>query len=118
VPTSKVPDKIKIGPQYFVIEQRNRSQDATLNDGSYGYTIDDGNLIVIDAGIHRTKKQVTVLHEIMHCIRMVNDGLPKPKSEDSFDDWEHYFISMLEGNLLAVLRDNAELADWLLDRVE
>ena len=115
---SRIPTGVKIGSQTFYIKERDKSDDATLNEGSYGYTIDDGNLIVIDAGIHKTKKQVTVLHEIMHRVRMINDGFPKPKPDDSFDDWEHYFISMWEGNLLGVLRDNPDLANWLLDRNE
>ena len=114
--TSKIPSKVKIGPQVFDIVQRNKNEDATLNDGSYGYTIDDGNIIVIDSAISVTKKQVTLLHEIMHCVRLINDAFPKPTKEDDFEAWEHFFIAMWESNLLMVLKDNVELTDWLLDK--
>jgi len=117
-PISKLPDKVKIGPQYFTITQRNRNEDATLNDGSYGYTIDDGNIIVLDQGISKNKKQVTLLHEIMHSIRLINDAFPKPGKDDDFEAWEHFFIAMWESNLLMVLKDNPSLSDWLLDKNE
>jgi Mlc titration factor MtfA (ptsG expression regulator) len=104
---------IKIGPQNYVVEQRSRQNDGMLNDGSYGYTLDTGNIIIIDKDIAKSKQQVTLLHEILHAIRFNNDILPKPKKKDEFDDWEHYFIGLYEGNLLAVLKDNPELVEWL-----
>jgi hypothetical protein len=105
--------KIKIGAQEYEIIERTRNQDGMLNDGSYGYTLDNGNVIVIDKDIAKSKKQVTLLHEVLHAIRFNNDILPKPRKKDDFDDWEHYFIGLYEGNLLGVLKDNPEVLTWL-----
>jgi hypothetical protein len=107
--------KIKIGAQEYEVVERSRQQDGMLNDGSYGYTLDGGNIIVIDKDIAISKKQVTILHEVLHAIRFNNDLLPKPKKKDDFDEWEHYFIGLYEGNLLAVLKDNPQLVEWLIN---
>lgn len=104
---------IKIGPQNYNVVERLRQEDGMLNDGSYAYTLDHGNLIVIDKDIAQSKKQVTLLHEILHAIRFNNDALPKPKRKDDFEEWEHYFIALYEGNLLSVLKDNPQLVEWL-----
>ena len=106
---------IKLGPQTYTVEQRSRGEDGMLNDGNYAYTLDTGNLIVIDKDIATSKKQVTLLHEILHAIRFNSDGMIKPRKKDDFDTWEHYFIGLYEGNLLAVLKDNPDLVEWLMN---
>jgi hypothetical protein len=112
---SKLPEIIQIGAQEFTISQRSKKEDGMLNEGAYGYTLETENLIVIDADIHVSKKRVTVIHEIMHAIRLINDSPIKPKKEDEFEDVEHYFISMWEANLIQVLRDNPKLKNWIFD---
>lgn len=112
---SKLPESIKIGAQVFSVVQRSRKEDGMLNDGSYGYTLDTENLIVIDAEMHISKKRVTVVHEIMHAIRLINDSPIKPKKEDEFEDVEHYFIAMWEANLIQVLKDNPKLKNWIFE---
>jgi hypothetical protein len=109
----QTPKSVKIGAQLFEIVEHERKKDATLHDGNYGYTIDEHNIIVIDANIHMTKKQVTLLHEIMHAARMVFEGPVKPADGASADDWEHHFIGVWETSLLMVLRDNPEIVKWL-----
>jgi len=104
---------IKIGAQTYTVEERSIKDDGMLNDGNHGYTVESGNLIVIDKDMPKDKKQVTLLHEILHSIRFVNDGMPKPKAKDEFEDWEHYFIALYEDNLLAVLKNNPEVKEWL-----
>lgn len=111
----KMPETVIIGAQVFRIVERSRKEDGMLSDGAYGYTLDQDNLIVVDADIHLSKKRVTVIHEIMHAIRMTNDSPIKPKKEDEFDDIEHYFISMWEGNLIKVLKDNPKLMKWIFE---
>jgi hypothetical protein len=46
---------------------------------------------------------------------MTNDSPIKPKKEDEFDDVEHYFISMWEGNIIRVLKDNPKLMKWIFE---
>jgi hypothetical protein len=109
----KIPKSIKVGAERYSIIERSVIEDGMLNDGCYGYTLESGNLIVLQRDIPITKKQVTLLHEILHAIRMVNDGLPKPKKEDDYEEWEHYFIGLWDNNLLAVFKENPELTEWL-----
>jgi hypothetical protein len=106
---------VKVGPQKFDIIERDPAQDGMLNDGAYGYTLDNKNLIVIASGLGNGKQQVTMLHEILHAVRMNNDGMPRPNKDDDFECWEHYFIAMYETGLLAVLKDNPKLVEWLLN---
>lgn len=111
----KMPENIVIGAQVFRLVERSRKEDGMLSDGAYGYTLDQENLIVVDSETHLSKKRVTVVHEIMHAIRMINDSPIKPKKEDEFDDIEHYFISMWEGNLIKVFKDNPKLMKWIFE---
>lgn len=105
---------VKVGPQKFTVIERNPSEDGMLNDGAYGYTLDGKNLIVLASGLGNGKQQVTMLHEVLHAVRMNYEGMPRPTKEDDFEAWEHYFIAMYETGLLAVLKDNPKLVEWLL----
>ena len=106
---------IKVGPQKFDIIQRDPKEDGMLNDGAYGYTLDNKNVIVLSSYLSNGKEKVTMLHEILHAVRMSNDGMPRPSKDDDFECWEHYFIAMYETGLLAVLKDNPKLVEWLLN---
>ncbi len=107
------PKKVKIAGQLYSIEERDPKQDGTLNENNYGYTLDQGNLIVIDKSLALSKKQQTLLHEVMHAIRMVNDGPKKPTKKDDYEVWEHHFIGIFEADMLGFLKDNPEVVDWL-----
>ena len=106
---------IKVGPQKFDIIQRDPKEDGMLNDGAYGYTLDGKNVIVLSSDLSNGKEKITMLHEVLHAIRMNNDGMPRPNKEDDFEAWEHYFIAMYETGLLGVLKDNPKLVEWLLN---
>lgn len=108
------PKKVRIGAQTFKIVERSVKQDGTLNDNSYGYTLDQGNLIVIDASIAFTKKQQTLLHEIIHAIGMVyGSGQKEPSVKDTYDIWEHHFIGIWEAPMLSFIKDNPEVVAWM-----
>ena len=105
------PQKVKIGPQTFTIEFRDPAKDGMLNDGNVGYTLDAGNLIVVANNISLSKQQVTLMHEILHAMRMIfENGMPKKNA--SFDKWEHFFIGVYENAVLMLMRDNPELVEW------
>lgn len=109
-----IPSKVRIGAQIFKIEERSVKQDGTLNDNAYGYTLDQGNLIIIDANIAFTKKQQTLLHEIIHAIGMVyGSGQKEPGPKDTYETWEHHFIGIWESPMLSFIKDNAEVVAWL-----
>jgi len=110
----KIPSRVKVGAQIFKIEERTVKQDGTLNDNAYGYTLDQGNLIVIDASIAFTKKQQTLLHEIIHAIGMVyGSGQREPTPKDTYEIWEHHFIGIWESPMLSFIKDNPEVVSWL-----
>jgi hypothetical protein len=110
----QTPKKVKIGAQVFYIEERSVKKDGTLNDNSYGYTLDQGNLIVIDANIAFTKKQQTLLHEIIHAIGMVyGSGQKQPGAKDDYEVWEHHFIGIWEAPMLSFIKDNPEVVAWM-----
>jgi hypothetical protein len=109
-----IPSRLKIGAQIFKVEERSVKQDGTLNDNSYGYTLDQGNLIVIDANIAFSKKQQTLLHEVIHALGMVHAaGMKQPGSKDEYEVWEHHFIGIWEAPMLMFIRDNPEVIAWL-----
>lgn len=107
-------NKIKIGPQDFTIEFRNPDQDGMLSDGTHGYTLDYGNLIVISRNLSPSKQRVVLVHEILHACRMVLEGDMPTKKKD-YAAWEHYFIGIYENALLMLIRDNPDLVEWLKD---
>lgn len=105
------PNKVKIGPQTFRIEFRNPADDGMLNDGNVGYTLDSGNLIVVANNISLNKQQVTLMHEILHAMRMIfENGMPKKNA--SYEKWEHFFIGVYENSLLMMIKDNPDLVEW------
>ena len=105
------PTSVIIGPQIFSIEFRNPNVDGMLNDGSHGYTLDNGNLIVVSSEIGLGKQRVTLMHEILHAARMVfENGMPKREAD--YEEWEHYFIGVYENAFLMILRDNPKLIEW------
>jgi hypothetical protein len=106
------PTKVKVGSQIFKIDFRDPKNDGMLNDGTNGYTLDMGNLIVVSSALSRSKQQVTLLHEILHAMRMVFENV-MPKPEADFEEWEHYFIGVYENAILMVLRDNPDIVEWL-----
>lgn len=109
-----VPSKVKIGAQIFKVEERSVKQDGTLNDNAYGYTLDQGNLIVIDASIAFNKKQQTLLHEVIHALGMVHAaGMKQPGGKDEYEVWEHHFIGIWESPMLLFIKDNPEVVAWL-----
>jgi hypothetical protein len=109
----ETPKRVKIGGQVFKVEERTIKQDGVLNDSSYGYTLDAGNIIVLDASISLNKKQQTLLHEIIHVITMVYAGQVQPKPKDEYDIWEHHFIGLWEAPMLSFIKDNPEVVTWM-----
>jgi hypothetical protein len=106
-------DSVKIGPQTFRVEFRSTRDDGMLNDNSYGYTLDQGNLIVIAKDISESKQKVTLVHEMLHAARMIFEGTTTPHRKAEYDEWEHHFIGIFENAFLMIMQDNADLVNWL-----
>lgn len=107
------PTSVKIGPQSFSIEYRDTNLDGMLSDGSHGYTLDQGNLIVIANDLSISKQKIVVMHEVLHAMRMIfENGMPDKESD--YEKWEHFFIGVYENALIMFMRDNPEIVDWLM----
>ena len=110
----EIPSRVKVGSQWFDVIERSRRDDGMLHDDTYGYTLDQENLIVIDSEIAFSRQQLTLWHELMHAARNIYDTSVMPKKSDSFETWEHYFIGVWEESLLVLIRDNPKLLEYLL----
>lgn len=108
-----MPSEILVGTQTYKVVLRSPKEDGMLNDGSYGYTMDAGLIIVIDASISPTKQRVTLVHELLHAVHMTFGGATKPSKDADFEEWEHYFIGSYEESLLLVFKDNPSLLKYL-----
>lgn len=116
----KMPTKVKIGAQDWTIVERSRDDDGTINDDSYGYTLQKSNFIVIDKNCPPSRKRQTLFHELFHAVRFSNGSsgikpdMENIQAEDVIYTWEHYFIAMYEDTMLSVLRENPAIVDYLL----
>jgi Zn-dependent peptidase ImmA (M78 family) len=106
------PKTVKVGPELFELSFRDPANDGMLNDGNYGYTLDQGNLIVISKAISLPKQRVTLMHEILHAARMIFEKTT-PKKDAEYGEWEHHFIGLYETTLVMILRDNPDLIEWI-----
>ena len=110
----KMPTLVKVGTQLWTIEERDRNRDSSLSEDSFGYTLHRDSIIVIDGTASPSRKRQTLLHELLHAIRYSLGSPITPKNDDDSDTWEHYFIGMYEEGVLAILRDNQNVLDYLL----
>lgn len=110
---SEVPKKVKIGPQWYRVEQRKTGDDGMLSDESHAYTLGQRNLIVLSSELDDSNKKQVLVHEILHAIHNTLGSFSKPGKSAEFSDWEHHFISMYEVGLLMVLQDNPNLVKYL-----
>lgn len=107
------PTSVKVGTEMFRVEFRDPTNDGMLNENSYGYTLDQGNLIVISSAISLSKQQVTLTHELLHAARMIFEGPSVPDKKSKYETWEHHFIGIFENAVLLIIRDNPGLIEWL-----
>jgi Zn-dependent peptidase ImmA (M78 family) len=116
----KLPTKIKIGAQDWIVAERSRDDDGMINDDSYGYTLQKSNFIVIDKNCPPSRKRQTLFHELFHAVRFSNGSsgikpdMENIQSDDIIYTWEHYFIAMYEDTMLSVFRDNPSVTAYLL----
>jgi len=107
------PRRLKVGPQWYRVEQRRTGDDGMLSDASHAYTLAERNLIVLSLDLDESNKKQALVHEILHAIHNTMGSASKPGKSAEFSDWEHHFISMYEVGLLMVLQDNPELVKYL-----
>jgi Zn-dependent peptidase ImmA (M78 family) len=103
-PTNKLPRKVKIGPYNYVIKLY---PDATTTD--YGACVYNHQTIFLSANQHAERAGDTLLHEILHAIWDVAgfDVMPELHEES--------IVRSTATMLSAVLRDNPQIAAFILD---
>jgi Zn-dependent peptidase ImmA (M78 family) len=110
-----LPKSVKVGSQVWEITEQKRKHNSEFIDGTYGFTIDKDNVIVLDADMSNSVRRVTLLHEVLHAIRFTFGGSHRPHKTTSYEDWEHYWIGLVEEPLIMVLKDNPDLISFLLN---
>jgi len=110
----KLPKQVIIGQQVWAIREQKRKDETSIQDGHYGYTQSKDAQITIDAEMPEALKRVTLVHELLHAIRFTFGGSFKPARSTEYEEWEHYWIGVYEEPLVMLLRDNPELAAYLV----
>ncbi len=111
----KMPNKVKIGTQIFQLVERETNYDAGLAD-TIGYTLPEVNLIVVRNDLPLQRKQAIILHEILHAMIYTFTRQDRIEKNDNFDDWEHYFIGIVQEPMIMLLKDNPKLLAWLTQK--
>ncbi len=111
----KLPETVKIGSQVFTLSEREGNFDAGLSD-TIAYTLPEVNLIVVRKDLPLQRKQAIVLHEIFHALIYTFTRLDRNEKNDNFDDWEHYFIGIVQEPMIMFLKDNPQFLKWLLQK--
>lgn len=109
----KLPTQVKIGSQVWQISEQKRKHSA--DPEHYGFTVSKDLTIILDAEMPESIKRVTLFHELLHAVRFTFGGSFSPHKSTSFDDWEHYWIGLYEEPVVAMLRDNPDLVEYLLN---
>ena len=115
-----VPARIKIGAQDWTVIERTRSDDASIAEDAFGYTLNKSNTIVLDKHCPPSRKRQTLFHELFHAVRFSNGSSGIKPDMDSIQPdeviptWEHYFIAMYEDTMLSILRENPKVTEYLL----
>jgi len=107
-----IPTRIKIGTQTYRIQQRAPKDDGGLGN-AVAYTLVESNLIVISNQLPTDRQRSVLIHEIIHALIYSFTRQDTPDKLESFDDWEHHFIGIIQEPLTMLIRDNPDLIAWL-----
>ena len=94
-----IPDKISIGGQTYKVE----FVEDVLMERSVGRTLWRKEKIWISDDLNETQAQITLLHEILHCLHEITHF---SDIDINADDVEEMIISRLDVALYQVLKDN------------
>ena len=104
----KRPKRINIDPFDYEVRYM---PDFSATTNTMGSCVTDAQIIFIDAGLTDQAEKDTVLHEALHGA-WSQTGLQKEYTEDQ----QEAVIWALTPRLLAIIRDNPELIQWLSGR--
>jgi hypothetical protein len=107
-----IPTRVKIGTQTYRIQQRAPKDDGGLGN-ALAYTLVESNLIVISNQLPTDRQRSVLIHEIIHALIYSFTRQDTPDKLESFDDWEHHFIGIIQEPLIMLIRDNPDLIAYL-----
>lgn len=110
----RVPKDVLVGAQTYTILERNESEDGMLGE-AYAYTLVESNLIVMRKNLPLDRKRSILLHELLHAVIFTFGRSDRVEKSESFDDWEHHFITLTQEPLVMLLRANPDLVEFLTD---
>ena len=111
------PNEVKVGPYLYKMlpaefAPRDIDRKVAADSGySYGYIHYPKRLIVITDNDDEISAKVTVLHEVLHAVC----NLSRESCTTEEDQITEEFICQVSPMLLAVMRDNPDLATYLLN---
>lgn len=108
----RVPKSVVVGAQTYQIIERPESQDGMLGE-AYAYTLVESNLIVMRQNLPLERKRSILIHEILHAVIFTYGRSDRVEKNESFDDWEHHFVVLVQEPMLLLLRQNPELVEFL-----
>lgn len=110
----KLPKDVLIGAQTYRIIERSETDDGMLGQ-SYAYTLIESNLIVMRRDLPLERKRSILIHELMHAVIFTFGRSDRVEKNESFDDWEHHFVTLTQEPFLLMLRQNPDLVEFLTD---
>lgn len=119
---------VKIGPHTYTVRTSKEDVDGTADevaahssDGIEAYSDHQKLEIVLLPNVAPDVERMSLVHEILHCCLRASGNWPDEFARilvrsrgDSNMDIEEYVIGGITGPLLMTIRDNPELAKYLL----
>jgi hypothetical protein len=107
-----MPTTIKIGSQTYRIQLRSPKDDGGLST-ALAYTLVESNLIVVSNQLPADRQRSVLIHELLHAVIYSFTRQDTPDKLETFDDWEHHFIGIVQEPLTMLLRDNPDLLTYI-----
>jgi hypothetical protein len=112
------PKEVKIGNRTIKIEYKHSKNESGLNN-SYGYAEHYQNKIVIDKLLEPIAQKEVLLHEIFHFIKYIYEPSEIIFTNETKNDYvEHHYIYLYTANLINILKNNPEVANFILNTGE
>ena len=112
-----IPQRLRIGHLVYTVtttEAFVHSPESPTEDLN-GWSHDYAQRIEVSTGGGPENTRTTVLHEILHqCLRVTGCD-PDADAKANLEDVEERAVSAIAGPLLATLRDNPDLVDYLTE---
>ena len=105
-----IPATVTIGAHTFEVRTDTETGKLLHDEGSRGDSRPDHHLIRLDTGRPRTAVAETLLHETLHCL-WDQTALTVHEANEH----QELVVTALAPGLLALLRANSDLVDYLTD---